>query len=232
MRKFVSDTLDESRSSEFLRDFQAFQEHAAFFGYLNSLSQLTLKMTSPGVPDLYQGCELWDFNLVDPDNRRPIDFDSRRRILQQLKSGVADSTEGLQRLLLKLETGAVKMYVLWRALLFRQSHHQLFQEGIYLPLNATGEKAQHIVAFARQLGKQFVITVAPRLVAGLCNKAKVLPLAEKIWGDTVLRLNDKIPASGFRNVLTGETMAGSKKDLRLSEILANFPVAILDGSHQ
>jgi len=227
VRKFVSATLDANLSSIFLNDFETFQKRIAFFGYWNSLSQVLLKLTSPGIPDLYQGCELWDFSLVDPDNRRPVDFDLRKQILQQVRSEVSDRIALIRKLLAQPETGAVKIYLLWRALTFRQAHRDLFQAGDYLPLQATGNKAEHVVAFARRFKNKFVIAVAPRLVAKLCNKEPTLPIGEAIWSDTALSLASVIRANRFQNILTGEAISVSNKQLPLSSVLVNFPVALL-----
>ena len=227
VRKFVSATLDKKLSSAFLQDFENFQKGIAFFGYWNSLSQVLLKMTSPGVPDLYQGCELWDFSLVDPDNRRPVDFELRKRLLNQIQSKAVEPAEMIRGLLAKPESGSVKMYLLWRALTFRQAHRDLFQAGDYIPLHASGEKAEHIVAFARRRKNECVIAIAPRLIAGLCDKEPALPIGDKIWGDTALALAPGIKANQFRNVLTDEVISISNAELPLRDVLAHFPVALL-----
>src|SRR5262249_27077619 len=148
------------------------------------LSQLLLKLTSPGVPDFYQGSELWDFRLVDPDNRRLVDFQLRNQIHQQVKSKSPLGREGLQDLLLQPETGAVKMFVISRVLAFRNSHPDLFRFGNYLPLEALGEKADHVVAFAREYKKDHLIVLAPRLMAGLMDGQERLPLGESTWTKT------------------------------------------------
>jgi (1->4)-alpha-D-glucan 1-alpha-D-glucosylmutase len=225
LEKFVATTLDEKSSKKFLNDFESFQKTIAFFGYFNSLSQLALKMTSPGVPDLYQGCELWDFSLVDPDNRRPVDFDLRKEILQQVQSVAAKGRNGIRKLLAQPETGTVKMYLLWRALELRNSHEQLFEQGQYIPLEATGEHAAHVIAFAREYKGRCVVTVAPRLIAALCKKRKTPPLGEAVWSNTTVRLHSR--AARFRNVLSGDLISASKSELQISDILRSFPVGIL-----
>jgi (1->4)-alpha-D-glucan 1-alpha-D-glucosylmutase len=226
VQKFVSETLDESVSAEFLQDFQAFQKRIAFFGYLNSLSQLVLKLTSPGVPDLYQGCELWDFSLVDPDNRRPVDYKLRKRMFERLSAESDQGSETMLKLLQKPESGAVKMYALWRALSFRQSRTDLFARGDYIPIEVEGAKARHVVAFARSWKKESVIAVAPRLIAGLCGGEAVLPLGLDVWKGTALLLPKRVGRHSMRNVITGEFVEW-KKSLPLAEILSQSPVAIL-----
>src|SRR5205823_381264 len=151
-----------------------------------------------------------------------VDFALRKEILQQVSPDTSNRVELARELLAEPQTGAVKMYLLWRALTFRQSHRDLFQGGDYIPLQATGNKAEHVVAFARRLKKKFVITVAPRLIAGVCEKETVLPLGEKIWGDTALSLGSGLTTNRFQNVLTGEAISLSKKQLPLNSLLANF----------
>ena len=213
VQKFVSETLDENVSAEFLHDFQAFQKRIAFFGYLNSLSQLVLKTTSPGVPDLYQGCELWDFSLVDPDNRRSVDYKLRKRMFERLKAESGPDAGRMLELLQRPESGALKMHVLWRALSLRQSQADLFTHGDYTPVEVEGKNKS-------------VITVAPRLIPGLCGRETVLPVGTNVWKDTALVLPKRARRRRMRNVLTGELVEWEKTQ-PVAEILARGPVAIL-----
>jgi (1->4)-alpha-D-glucan 1-alpha-D-glucosylmutase len=151
-RDFVAAVLDPARSGEFLRDLDEFQQLTARAGMLNSLSQTLLKTTAPGVPDFYQGTELWNFTLVDPDNRRPVDYALRREMLASLREvGDGDVTEFVDGLLERPEDGRVKMYVTARALNFRRGRAELFSRGAYVPLRAAGRRADSVVAFARKL---------------------------------------------------------------------------------
>jgi (1->4)-alpha-D-glucan 1-alpha-D-glucosylmutase len=228
VKNFVSAALDEDISARFLHDFEAFHKDIAHFGWLNSLSQVLLKTMSPGVPDIYQGCELWDFSMVDPDNRRPVDFKLRQQILNHLRNPPTEShpSHFLPDLLKKPESGAIKLYVLSRALSFRRQHREFFDTGTYTPLQIQGTHADHVVAFARRLGKQQIIAIAPRLIAGLCKKKRILPLGESVWADTALKLDTK-KAKRFSNIMTGESFEARAGTVRLADVLAHFPVAIL-----
>src|SRR5205823_5608700 len=130
-------------NERFLASFEGFQKKVAYFGALSGLSQLVLKMTSPGVPDFYRGTDMWDFSLVDPDNRRPVDFSSRIAMLNDLKRRAS-----LPHLLKHWMDGRLKMYVTWKLLNFRRSHADLFLHGEYIPLRVSGTRANHVIAFA------------------------------------------------------------------------------------
>jgi maltooligosyltrehalose synthase len=185
--EFVRAILDEGRSAEFLRDFRALQRTVAHYGAFNSLAQTLLKLTVPGVPDTYQGNELWDLSLVDPDNRRPVDYAARERLLEELRRCV-DAALGagqaraahvfppLRDLACSLvdakEDGRIKLYVTWRTLTFRREHAALFREGSYLPLEVAGELAEHVFAFARERDGACLIVAVPRLLARLGASAR------------------------------------------------------------
>lgn len=230
---FVGAVLSNSHDNEFLKDFKPFQRRVAFFGRFNSLSQVLLKMTSPGVPDFYQGTELWDFNLVDPDNRRPVDYELRRQVLAQIKDHKArhndDPMRFVTQLLADSDSGAVKLYLIWRALHFRRQHRALFQSGQYVPLTAEGERRDHVCAFAREHSRSQAIVIAPRLPVRLASGKETAPLGE-VWGDTRLALGGAQPAPTYRNVLTNQTLSAEGSQIRLSEALRAFPVALLTRS--
>jgi (1->4)-alpha-D-glucan 1-alpha-D-glucosylmutase len=176
-------------NEEFLKDFTRFQKKIAYSGALSSLSQLVLKITSPGVPDFYRGTDMWDFSLADPDNRRPVDFASRMQTLSELQKRVRP-----KELLKNWSDGRLKMYVTWKLLHFRRDHPGLFREGEYIPLRVTGTKANHVIAFARHLHDEWCIVAVPRLCASL-----------KDWQDTQIELPPDVP-SRWTNVLTNEDM--------------------------
>jgi (1->4)-alpha-D-glucan 1-alpha-D-glucosylmutase len=227
-KTFVEKVLADSSSEPFLNDFKPFQRRIAFFGRLNSLAQILLKMTSPGVPDFYQGTELWDLNLVDPDNRRPVDYEIRRQVLAQLKMQLVQAARSYAQfhsdLLNDDHIGRSKLYLIWRVLEFRNRHRALFDRGNCVPLAVEGAKREHVCAFARVLENEMVVVVVPRLVFGLLNTQR-LPLGSEVWEDTRLEL----PGAGrFSNVLTGQILHGSQKELPISQILSEFPVALLD----
>jgi (1->4)-alpha-D-glucan 1-alpha-D-glucosylmutase len=219
--------LKQGPQNRFLNDFVPFQKRVARLGLWNSLSQTVLKLTSPGVPDIYQGNELWDLSLVDPDNRRPVDYSIRREMFRVIRQSTSDLTKSL---LQTPEDGRIKMYLTWRALCLRQEQPELFQEGEYLPLLIEGAKANHVVAFARKSAKANVLVVVPRLVAGLLNNIDVPPTGPRSWEDTKVVLPFCTCSEKYRNVFTGEVLETEKSDgsekIPVSKILAEFPVAL------
>ena len=228
LTRFVTAVL---QSEQFRADFLPFQRQVSYFGMLNSLAQTLLKLTVPGVPDLYQGNELWEFNLVDPDNRRAIDYPARERMLRQLTASsrleCGARSRYAQELAAKMEDSRIKMYVIWKGLNLRKSQPLIFQDGDYLPLRATGEKASHVIALARITGESCLLVAVPRLSARLVGKQLCLPIGADVWGETELRLPDLVQNS-FRNLFTGEFLSiEAGKPLQLSSILAVFPVALL-----
>jgi len=229
---FAEAVLDPARSARFLADFTRFQTRIAVFGALNSLAQVLIKVTAPGVPDFYQGSELWDLSLVDPDNRRPVDWPLRRRLLDDLVKEI-DGTQdlaGLARSLLKTrEDGRVKLYVTRQALALRRAQPALFERGEYRPLQAQGSLAAHVCAFARLADSQVALTVVPLHLA--TRRIDDPPLGPNYWGATWLSVPDDFGAS-FHNVLTGETvdveLTADGRGLALGRVLASFPVALLE----
>jgi (1->4)-alpha-D-glucan 1-alpha-D-glucosylmutase len=191
----------------FLDDFLPFQAKVARFGLINSLAQTLLRLTAPGVPDTYQGQELCDFSLVDPDNRRPVDYGRRRDLLDELRRN-ANPRELLER----ISDGRAKLFVTWRGLTLRREQPGLFTTGTYEPLHAAGPKADHVFAFARRHDNRAAITIIPRLPATLGDG----------WGGTTIAL----PHGTWRNVFTGASIVGSE-NVSLLTILADFPVALL-----
>ncbi len=224
--RFVEAILDPARSGAFLDDFTAFEQRIAHFGAFNSLAQTLVKITAPGVPDFYQGTELWDLSLVDPDNRRPVDWALRRRTLDELTAAHAaapDAAAFAHELVKMKEDGRVKMYVTARALGVRRARAVLFQQGEYRVLEVTGPYADHVCAFARVHAGAAVVTVVPRLLARRGTDA--LPLGGDYWGDTRETMPDGV-APAFRNEFTGERRYGAT--LALADVLASFPVALLE----
>ena len=233
---FVEKLLATGSSNPFLDDFKQFQRRLAFFGRFNSLSQLLIKLTAPGVPDLYQGTELWDFSLVDPDNRRPVDFDLRRQMLLEMQDRAASPSSDISAyccsLLENAHTGEIKLYSIWRSMQLRRRSPRLFEEGAYVPLAPVGPKAKHAFAFARTLDGQTAITIVPRLVLGLTQGDQIAPLGRKLWQDTLLEVPASCrPSSGqCRNVFTGEliSLTASAAGLHIGDALALFPIALLE----
>jgi (1->4)-alpha-D-glucan 1-alpha-D-glucosylmutase len=231
--RFVQLLLDESCSGLFLEDFLAVQHGMAQFGMWNSLAQTLLKMTVPGVPDCYQGCELWDLSLVDPDNRRPVDYNQRRRCLTELQQRCQESEqrELVRELLATRHDGRIKLYLIWQTLTFRRVHALVFQEGDYIPLQAVGSKRAHLCAFARRHQDTTVIVVVPRLLTEILPEAQQAPLGQVIWNDTQVVLPEELAGPAWRQLFTGETLLTERSDgqdvLPLALALAEFPVALL-----
>ena len=236
LQKFVENVLAEGERNAFLADFAPLQRRVAFFGQWSALAQEFLKLTSPGVPDIYQGTELWDFSLVDPDNRRLVDYNRRRAMLADLRAR-ADCPDcggvALARELTEMsDDGRIKLFVVSRTLDFRCAHDALFTNGDYRPLDAQGMKAGHVCAFARSTGDDAAFIVAPRLVVGLTGGAAEPPLGADIWGDTWLALPPEYADRRFRNVFTGEELSATNHDgapgLLLAALCAHFPIALLE----
>ena len=230
--RFAEAILDPERSAAFLEDFTLFQARVAHFGTLNALGQTLVKLTAPGVPDFYQGAELWDLSLVDPDNRRPVDWAERVRLLDELTTAVAGAADraALAHELVKTRGDArIKLFVIHEGLRVRRARRGLFERGTYQPLEARGAWAEHVCAFARVDGPASALTVFPRLLARRGVDAP--PLGLEYWADTRLELPAAL-AGRYTNVFTGERVtveaAGDGARLPLSAALAAFPVALLD----
>jgi (1->4)-alpha-D-glucan 1-alpha-D-glucosylmutase len=205
----------------------------------NTLSQLALKLTAPGVPDFYQGTELWDLSLVDPDNRRPVDFGPRARLLAEMREQLAPpQPDARARLFADVlgswEDGRIKLLLTNLFLLLRRDHPGLFGEGGYRALTPWGPRADKLVAFAREQGRELSITVAPRLVAGLLEgdaRSARLP-AEKFAG-TLVPVPGLRPGDRVRDALTLElrTLRAGEQGavLAADELFGALPVAVLIG---
>jgi len=225
--------LDNNWRNPFLLDFRTFHERVAELGMVNGLAQTTVKLTAPGVPDIYQGCELWDFSLVDPDNRRPVDFDLRRRHLAHLKESFGDSKNRAPGELLEhWQDGLVKMFVAWRLLERRRRDEALFLDGSYVPLETTGTHADHVCGFVRQLENRLLFVCVPRVTARLVEQPGGLPVGGDVWADTGVLLPSGCASKSWFNVLTGETVetTPASEDRRMAQVaglLRSFPVAVL-----
>ncbi len=228
---FVHSLLTPGSRNKFLADFIPFQRQVARFGLWNSLSQTLLKLASPGVPDIYQGNDMWDFSLVDPDNRRPVDYGLRGQAFESIRAaGNPAEASSLAQFIAHPEDGRLKMYLIWRTLCMRRQHAELFSRGEYLPLSVDGEKAEHVVAFARRLQNVTAVVIAPRLVAGLLGSAERLPMGAEVWGDTRVLMPEEASAGAYQNVFSGETQSlftsGNYSAIELSTALKDFPAAL------
>ncbi len=221
---FLRAILRQGDSNEFLSAFNPFQRKIAFYGVINSLAQTLLKMTSPGIPDFYQGSELWNLALVDPDNRRPVDFDTRILFLEEIIAKAEEDRGYLIRELLNnYGDGKVKLFLIYRTLLARKKLHTLFQQGDYIPIYATGRFKEHVVAFLREYDSQTALIVVPRFVTSLSGEA-TFPLNE-IWDTTCLELPDGYTGK-WVDLLTGLEIDAASK-IFLSKVLSLFPVSLL-----
>jgi len=212
VHEFVERILSDE--SQFLPDFLEFQGRVARAGALNGLSQLVVKIAAPGVPDFFQGSELWQLSLVDPDNRRPVDYKRRTAMLDALRRRETEDPVALIRdLAAHPEQDEMKMLVTYKALQLRKQNPALFAHGAYLPLRVTGTHAERVCAFARQFEDRWAVAVAPRWRMGI-----------EEWGDTAIELPGGAP-SEWKDAITGLIPAS----WRMADLLAEFPVGLLVG---
>ncbi len=221
VEQFTRRTLDAEVSPAFLDDFLGTCRPVFIAGALNGLTQTLLKLTAPGVPDIYQGAEGWDFSLVDPDNRRPVDFDARRQMLERIADADVAALVG------NWISGAPKMHVMRAGLSLRARSPALFADGAYLPLGAEGARAEHVIAFARTHGADAVITVAPRFALGLLEGETAPLIPGGRWEDTRILLPEEMADRSWRNLLDGAHQERASA-LPLRELLPQFPVALLE----
>ncbi|PSN20123.1 malto-oligosyltrehalose synthase [filamentous cyanobacterium CCP5] len=222
---FVEKILKPDPKNDFLKEFQPFQRKIATYGTYNSLSQTLLKLAVPGVPDFYQGTELWDLSLVDPDNRRPVDYQERLSFLQEIKRRrQTDIASLLSDLHATRDDGRMKLFLIAQGLAARQALGDLFAHGDYIPLTVEGAQADHVIAFARYQKGQAAVAIAPRFLTSLIEPEQE-PLTEKIWGDTAVVLPKKLKGP-WRDCLTYQEFENIPR-LVVGKILQSFPVALL-----
>ncbi|MCC6346029.1 MAG: malto-oligosyltrehalose synthase, partial [Nitrospirales bacterium] len=233
---FIGEVMKDSPDNHFLRDFLEFQEGVAQYGMLNSLSQVLLKMTSPGVPDFYQGTEMWDLSLVDPDNRRLVEYDTRIAALSEIRrreseGPLADLAGDLLR---TKHDGKVKLFLIYKVLYYRRGAGGLFGEGEYAALETGGRRAHHVCAFTRKWGESVVLVAAPRFFTRLMRGPDSLPLGGEVWDDSFIALPPGSEGERYRNILTGETVPARAREgtavLYLHEVFSRFPVALMERS--
>jgi len=216
MSNFVSRILEKSPKNKFLPSFTPVAEEIARLGAINSLSQLLLKLTAPGVPDIYQGNEIWDYSLVDPDNRRPVDYARRQKMLDGLRNAHA------AQLLASWPDGRIKLFSTQRLLLFRRNHLELFQSGSYLPLSVAGTFAECCVGFTREHEDRFILVLAPRLT----SRIGFPPLGDR-WGDTSVQLPEGFENKIAQDIFTSEVRNLQGSSLALAQIFSTLPFAVL-----
>ena len=215
-RDFVAKILEPGAKNKFLPTFLPLAEEIAKLGAINSLAQTLLKLTSPGVPDIYQGTEIWDFSLVDPDNRRPVDYKVRAEMLSCLSSKTP------AELLQDWADGRIKLFLNQRALHFRKAHVDLFRNGNYLPLRASGTFAENCIAFARQLDRQMVVVIVPRL----SSRIGFPPIGE-CWKDTAIELPEGFPLERWRDAITGREVWIKNRQIPMADVMSILPFALL-----
>jgi len=227
---FVGDLLGRLERNKFLDDLAEQVTTVAWYGLLNSLSMTIVKLTSPGVPDIYQGNELLPLQLVDPDNRQPVDFVRRAMLLDSFPTnGHSPGTRLSMRVRKLFATpydGQLKLWVLWRLLGLRRAHPLLFERGDYRPLDVRGERADHVVAYARTFEGQTLVTIAGRMFVGLGGKVGHPPVGEA-WGDTTVAFDTQATEEPFVNVLTGREVRTVGGRVSLRNACADFPGAVL-----
>lgn len=224
--EFVDKVLEPSESNQFMQEFLPFQKWVTGYGIFNSLSQTLLKYTAPGVPDTYQGTELWDLSMVDPDNRRPVDYQQRISFLNDIKEKAqTDVLKLIDELFSNKEDGRIKLFLTYRVLQARKENLAVFQKGDYLTLDVSGKFKDHIVAFARSDGNKMSIAIAPRFLTSLVQPGEY-PLGKQ-WDDTYLQLPSAAP-SAWKDAITSQ-MIQADGTLQIGKALKHFPVALLIG---
>jgi len=222
--KFVTRILSQDQSRDFLQDFRQFQKKVAYFGMVNALSQTLLKIALPGVPDFYQGSELWDLRLVDPDNRGPIDFTKRAAALDSIVK--ADFAQAPRNFADNWRDGCIKLYLIWKAIRFRRDHDDLFRDGEFIPIRPGGANARNVIAFLRKQGTSWVLAAIPRWLSQVPAKAS----REFNWGDTRLSLPSDPPAK-WNSILTRTQLAlqnqAGEQHILVNDLFREFPVALL-----
>ncbi len=221
---FIDNILTESDSNLFLNDILELHRYTSFFGMFNSLSQTIIKMTAPGVPDFYQGSELWDFSLVDPDNRRPVDYSHRIQLLMKIKENESEGIDNLfGYLYANMYSGAIKLFVINKILKAGREKRELFEAGRYSKLKTSGIHKNNLISFARRFGDEALIIIVPRFLTGITEPGK-LPLGKAIWKDTGI----KFPffPNNVRNLISHEIIHPAN-EIEAGRVMDKFPAAVL-----
>jgi (1->4)-alpha-D-glucan 1-alpha-D-glucosylmutase len=216
MRDFVAKILEASSKNKFLPNFLPVVEEIARLGAINSLTQTLLRLTSPGVPDIYQGNEIWDFSLVDPDNRRPVDYRRRRKMLATIGKAMPEE------LLQSWPDGRIKMFLIQRVLQFRREHADLFKCGNYLPLKASGNLADCCIGFARQLHDEWIVVIAPRF----SSRIGFPPVGGR-WKDTVVELPENFGRENARELFTNRESRIENREFAVADAMSTLPFATI-----
>ncbi len=219
---FVEEVLKPE--SLFMKEFLPFQKKIALYGIFNSISQTLITVTSPGVPCFYQGAELWDLNLVDPDNRGAVDFEKRKKFLQEIKYKEKDILKLIDELLLTKEDGRIKLFLIYRALEARKKNIEVFQKGSYIQLEVAGELKEHVIAFARRYENSWAVALAPRFLVDIIREDES-PIGMQVWKDTYIIMPEDAPEL-WKDAVTSNLIKG-RKALYIGKALERFPVSLL-----
>ena len=233
LSNFVHRILDWDYSRSFLIDLQAFATRIALPGMINSLAQTVIKLTIPGIPDIYQGCELWDLNLVDPDNRRPVDFKRRSAALGMMPKLAAAKQAAVAAMLQNWRDGNIKLYVTTELLAERRRRPLLFSDGVYTALNVTGEWADNLLAFTRTKDEAAIAVAVPRLAVSLGAGEGQMPIGGA-WTDSAVVCPPTLAGRRWTNLFTGEVVAphveGQDHVWKARALFAGLPIAALTAS--
>ena len=229
---FLKSILEPGDDNLFLNDFVKFQRRVAAYGMLNGLAQVLVKMTSPGVPDIYQGCDLWDLRLVDPDNRGSVDFNHRAALLDEIEKRSKQELPGLGREFVQnWHDGRIKLFLIWKVLNLRRQYPRVFLDGQFLPMKAIGKRGNNLIAYARRQRDVWIMTVVPRWLAGSQAPLSLI-CAQRFWLGSHIVLPAHAPQS-WVNVFTGDITKASllRQGTRLPmrDVFRDFPVAVLSG---
>ena len=223
---FIEALLTRGQGNLFLDSLQSFQSQIKQYGVYNSLSQLLLKIASPGIPDFYQGSELLDLSLVDPDNRRPVDYDERAQLLKAMQVAWGSDPAALVKdVMANWVDGRIKLFLAFRGLAARKALSNVFSEGRYLPLAVKGKHAERVIAFARLREERCAIAIIPRFFSRLVD-ANSQPCGAEAWVDTTVTLPVELAGRSWQNWLTNSTLLGTEQ-LLVGDVLAQFPVGLL-----
>jgi len=229
---FLKAILEPTKHNHFLSDFLIFQRKIATYGMMNALVQVLVKMTSPGIPDFYQGCDLWDFRFVDPDNRGPVDFTLRATLLDEIeKRGNKDALRFSRELVQSWHDGRIKLYLIWKTLNLRRRYPRVLLDGQFLSMRIIGAKEDNLIAYVRRSDENWILTVVPRWLAR-ANAPLTGSKSRAFWLHSKIGVPGNAPQS-WLNVFTGETVKTRQMKrgpcLWLPDIFKNFPVAVLSG---
>jgi (1->4)-alpha-D-glucan 1-alpha-D-glucosylmutase len=234
VKKFVFGILSSPNESPFLASFLPFQRKIANFGMFNSLSALVLKLGSPGVIDTYQGTEIWDYSLVDPDNRRPVNYEHRKTLLNSLKKKLKPKKpreEFMKELLQTKSDGRIKLFLLWQGLNFIKLSRGLFIGGDYIPLEVKGVKEKNVIALGRKNGNQIAIVAVARFFSELISSGDQFPTSEETWAETYIVLPNDFANQPLKDVFTGNEihpdLTNGIPRLRASEIFKHLSTSLL-----